>query len=382
MAIFFRLALLYLIGCIHLASGKCPKHEALLHNFKPICYLDKRETIQLWAKIVPEPWEDNRLFGSISNTEYLTFSLTSWETSSEQQGIGVISRDINAVIRLRNKNTADSNRLSETAQEVSFAIKAFSEDTSCTTLKAETNITVGCPVDRHIFPRGKPSSCNGFQNLTFIVPRNQRRRLFLEDDETLDKLVNYDFHRLGCPFSRQKNDPFKPVIDLYDGETFVEEVDANYILWEQQNRIGFEYSATMKEAGCIKEAQSWEGMVKSRKGTNKAEAWSKQNYHSCFEDSASGPERQYDLHQLYEILNSSAASSHVVWNDVGVFIFTVKVIDQEFSFCNLTMEFAVQVTGASSFYEELPSFVTLGSSCLTIVFVVLSAYYVTIFYSA
>ena len=55
-----------------------------------------------------------------------------------------------------------------------------------------------------------------------------------------------------------------------------------------------------------------------------------QNYHSCFEDSASGPERQYDLHQPYEILNSSAASSHVVWNDVGVFIFTVKVIDQEF----------------------------------------------------
>ena len=46
------------------------------------------------------------------------------------------------------------------------------------------------------------------------------------------------------------------------------------------------------------------------------------------------------------------------------------------------MEFAVQVTGTSSFYEELPSFVTLGSSCLTIVFVVLSAYYVTIFYSA
>ena len=33
----------------------------------------------------------------------------------------------------------------------------------------------------------------------------------------------------------------------YDGELFLEEVDANYVLWEQQGRAGFEYSATMKE---------------------------------------------------------------------------------------------------------------------------------------
>ena len=33
----------------------------------------------------------------------------------------------------------------------------------------------------------------------------------------------------------------------YDGELFLEEVDANYVLWEQQGRAGFKYSATMKE---------------------------------------------------------------------------------------------------------------------------------------
>ena len=33
----------------------------------------------------------------------------------------------------------------------------------------------------------------------------------------------------------------------YDGELFLEEVDTNYVLWEQQGRAGFEYSATMKE---------------------------------------------------------------------------------------------------------------------------------------
>ena len=33
----------------------------------------------------------------------------------------------------------------------------------------------------------------------------------------------------------------------YDGETFVKEVDANYILWEQHSRTGYQYSATMKQ---------------------------------------------------------------------------------------------------------------------------------------
>ncbi|XP_015774792.1 PREDICTED: uncharacterized protein C1orf101-like isoform X2 [Acropora digitifera] len=104
----------------------------------------------------------------------------------------------------------------------------------------------------------------------------QRKDIFLEGDDTSDKLVDYDLEHLGCPFKRLKNEPFKPVIDLYDGELFLEEVDANYVLWEQQGRAGFEYSATMKEAGCIREAQSWELMIKSMQGTNKEAAWSKQ----------------------------------------------------------------------------------------------------------
>ncbi|XP_015774788.1 PREDICTED: uncharacterized protein LOC107352976 isoform X2 [Acropora digitifera] len=71
-----------------------PEHEALLHNFKPMYYIDQRETIQLWAKVIPERWQDNRLIGSLSNTDYLAFNLTSWETSSETQGIGVTTRDV------------------------------------------------------------------------------------------------------------------------------------------------------------------------------------------------------------------------------------------------------------------------------------------------
>ena len=48
------------------------------------------------------------------------------------------------------------------------------------------------------------------------------------------------------------------------------------------------------------------------------------------------------------------------------------------SFCNLTAEFAVQVVGARSLEEEIPTFVVLGSSCLIIIIMVLSAYYTNV----
>ncbi|XP_044162721.1 uncharacterized protein LOC122947465 isoform X1 [Acropora millepora] len=147
-------AVIFLLAHIHMISGECSKHEALLHNFKPMYYIDQRETIQLWAKVIPERWQDNRLIGSLSNTDYLAFNLTSWETSSETQGIGVTTRDVNAVIRLKNKLPGNINRLRESPVEVSFAIKTFSEDSACSTLKAETTVTVGCPPFRRIFPRG------------------------------------------------------------------------------------------------------------------------------------------------------------------------------------------------------------------------------------
>lgn len=55
-----------------------------------------------------------------------------------------------------------------------------------------------------------------------------------------------------------------------------------------------------------------------------------QNYRSCFEDPANNSSPNVDLSQPYEILNSSKSSSQILWNDVGMFVFTLKVVDPEF----------------------------------------------------
>ena len=45
------------------------------------------------------------------------------------------------------------------------------------------------------------------------------------------------------------------------------------------------------------------------------------------------------------------------------------------SFCNLTVEIAVQVNAVRGLMEEIPTFVVLGSSSLTSTIMVVSAYY-------
>ncbi|XP_066026029.1 cation channel sperm-associated auxiliary subunit epsilon-like [Pocillopora verrucosa] len=371
------LSFAHIILTFNPAMAKCPKHEVLLHNFKPTYFLDKGETIKAWAMLIPEPWEDNRLIGSLSNTEHLTFSLASQESFSDTHGIGVISRNVTVSLKERKRRNEGHNHASEEGINVLFGVEAFSEDHSCATLKAETNVTIGCPSNRRIIPRGKPTRCGSFKNFSYVVSSGQQRKISHENDEVSDKTVVYDLLKLGCPLSVQSSEPFKPIIDVYDGETFVKEVDVNFVLWEQHGRAGYKYSKTMKEVGCVREAQSWEKMINSMKGGSIESAWSKENYQTCFQESADGSISANNLYERYEILNSSGAASHIVWTDVGTFVFLLKVLDPEFSFCNLTVEFGVQVHGVRSAMQEIPTFVVLGSACLTIVVLMLSAFHTT-----
>jgi len=338
------------------------------------------EKLEAWAKLIPEPWGDNRMIGSLSNTEHLTFNLKSSETSVEQQAIGVISR--NVTVSIEKKVSQGGHKSYNYTRDVVFTIKAFSEDQSCVTLKAETNVTIGCPGNRHIIPRGKPTNCDSFRNYSYVLRSDQQKHFSFANREVSDKTIEYDFDKLGCPLRVQNNEPFRPVIHLYDRETFVKEVDVNYIMWEQHGRADYKYSATMKEAGCISEAQSWEKMIRESTQTTQVEtmeaAWSKENYQSCFQQSPNSASSEDNLDQPYEILNISGDASNIVWNDIGIFVFTLKVIDPDFSFCNLTVEFGVQVYSAESPMEEIPTFLVLGSSCLATIILLFSVYYTSV----
>ncbi|XP_072123001.1 cation channel sperm-associated auxiliary subunit epsilon-like [Mobula birostris] len=95
--------------------------------------------------------------------------------------------------------------------------------------------------------------------------------------------------------------------------------------------------------GCLREAQTWESML-SRSGSYKhiSDAWGPENYRSCYET----PGLIRNMHRPYEILNSSN-SVFITWptDHTGIYLFTVKVLDSNYSFCKLTAHFAVETYG-------------------------------------
>ncbi|XP_050806340.1 cation channel sperm-associated auxiliary subunit epsilon [Gopherus flavomarginatus] len=209
----------------------------------------------------------------------------------------------------------------------------------CATNNKLTHFFVGCPPSRHIvIHRPSAITCIKHNFTTYKIPGE-----YLWDPTTEDLVVNYDWDKYGCLMDLYYAIPFHPDIALYDGSTFVETVEANFILWEIHGRSDYSYNSSMKQVGCLREAQTWISMLEEHENSTLDEIWGPQNYRSCFQ-SELGP--LGDLNQLYQILNHSGYNS-LIWPTEysGIYVFRVKIVDPNFSFCDLNTIFAVRTYG-------------------------------------
>ncbi|XP_067844539.1 cation channel sperm-associated auxiliary subunit epsilon-like [Heptranchias perlo] len=156
--------------------------------------------------------------------------------------------------------------------------------------------------------------------------------------------VPYDKNKFGCPIRVYYKTPFKPDLELYLGEKLLYNVFANYIIWEEHERTDFYYNTTMLQAGCQHEAQTWKSMLEQHKEKHvlHKDVWGPKNYRSCFERHGSIG----TMDQPYEILNRTGPM-HLIWptDHTGVYLFNVKIVDPNYSFCELTARFAVETYG-------------------------------------
>jgi hypothetical protein len=136
---------------------------------------------------------------------------------------------------------------------------------------------------------------------------------------------------------------FRPIVDLYDGDTFVEEVTANYVVYEVTGRSDFTYNATVKQVGCQSRPVSWSEI--DNKGLSEWE-WSPEYMRDCFESNSEEPVMNGNLE--YEVMNSSGISyiKFPVDGNEGLFYFKIQIVDPEYSYCTLRGRFALQVYGA------------------------------------
>ncbi|KAF4018360.1 hypothetical protein G4228_009855 [Cervus hanglu yarkandensis] len=157
------------------------------------------------------------------------------------------------------------------------------------------------------------------------------------------KRVKYNWDKYGCPLRVDFREKFRPLVQLYNDNGYVEDVEVNFIVWEIHGRDDYSFNNTMKKSGCLNEAQTWNSMIELNKHLPLEEVWGPENYKHCFSYAIGKPG---DLSQPYEIINKSNYN-HLVWplDHSGMYVFRVKILDPNYSFCNLTTIFAIETFG-------------------------------------
>ncbi|XP_033637925.1 cation channel sperm-associated protein subunit epsilon-like [Asterias rubens] len=344
---------LELAGSLHSLENTCQYNHLEHGDTAGIYYLDRGDTVQLWTSLTFPAGSDVKLQVISSASSWLHIG------ESDYWDYHPGSLAVNKTLTVQS-----SDNLLEGVADYYEDLERFTGDAVVEVTPDQDDITcmrpstmvarlsIGCPPGRHIRVR-KPEFCQHFNNYT--IPRDG----YLEKDGTEavnDKVVEYDWSAFGCPIPSHYQATFRPTLDLYDSDDKVIELSSNYVMYEEQGRTDYSYSATMLQAGCQSLAQTWSSMINgSHNMTSSSPLWGPHNYKSCFTVNVST--NAADLRtQSYQVLNNTGVSS-IKWSttrNTSIYQFTATVVDPKFSFCHLQTRFAVEVYGLPGAVVEKP----------------------------
>nr|KAF6395086.1 catsper channel auxiliary subunit epsilon [Rousettus aegyptiacus] len=211
----------------------------------------------------------------------------------------------------------------------------------CPAAQKVFQVAVGCDFSKFIAVKGFDRKSCRWHDFFYIIKKS-----YLRDRPSKNLRVKYDWKKYGCPLRLNFKEKFHPVLQLYSDDGYIEDVDVNFIVWEIHGRDDYSFNNTMKTSGCLNEAQTWNSMHKLNKHLPLEYAWGPENYNHCFSYAIGKPG---DLNQPYEIINKSN-HNHLVWpmQHTGMYVFRAKILDPNYSFCNLTAIFAIEIYGTIS----------------------------------
>ncbi|XP_019356159.2 cation channel sperm-associated auxiliary subunit epsilon isoform X2 [Alligator mississippiensis] len=327
-------------GTSYSLFDECP-YLAFHHNIDlNVYYLDKGDEVTFWAQIL---FQEN--LGLFVDVRIHRPELLEQATHVEYEIAHEICTKNQTITFYQNVDYSESldymKTVHETTGVMTVEVRPSMTGRACSTVRKLSYLFVGCPPSRHIVIQKPPGiTCIKHNFTSYKLPGN-----FLWHSSPKDTVADYDWDKYGCLMEVYYRDPFRPEIALYDGNTFVKMVEANYILWEIKGRTDFGYNSSMGDVGCSREAQNWFSLLENHKNQEIEldDIWGPQNYNSCFEFSHKNLQ---DLSQQYHILNHSGSNS-LIWNteQSGIYVFKVKILDPNFSFCDLKTFFAVHTYG-------------------------------------
>nr|XP_020837756.1 uncharacterized protein C1orf101 homolog [Phascolarctos cinereus] len=300
-------------------------------------YLDKRDELTFWAQVI---YREN--LGVYPIVEiYGRKLLKEKRDVSYEIALGICTKNLTVTFyqKVDYEGVKNYGELQEEHMgHVMIQLRPSQFARTCPLSSQAVHVFVGCSSQRYLELKGyKENLCQG-KNATYVIEKK-----YLRGNPPEDKFINYNISKYGCPIKISMTKSFHPVLHLYEGGRFIEEVKANFIIWEINGRKDFGYTLSMSDAGCVNEAQSWKSMMAQNKDVPLEEVWGPHNYRHCFSFSTGKPG---DLTQPYEIINLTNKND-IVWRNhhIGFYVFQAKIIDPNYSFCNLTITFAIETFG-------------------------------------
>nr|XP_044988980.1 cation channel sperm-associated protein subunit epsilon [Jaculus jaculus] len=319
------------------AKEKCP-YMAFHDNVGSILnFLDKGENLSVWAQIVyPE-----NVGLSIIVDVYGPDILKQKQENDYEVALGYCTKSLVTVF-FQNINYEGSSDYFQKQKDnmglLLIQLRPSEYSKVCPVPLKVFQIAVGCDVNKHILVRGFSSITCRHRDFSYIIDKS-----YLRQRPSKNLKVLYDWAKYGCPLKLNFKQKFQPVLELHDGNGYVRDVTANFIMWEIHGRDDYNYNNTMKQSGCLNEAQTWKKMTMLYQNLSLDDVWGPQNYKPCFSYAIGKPG---DLNQPYEIMNLTN-NNYVYWpmDHSGMYVFRVKILDPNYSFCNLTATFSIETYG-------------------------------------
>ncbi|XP_077200601.1 cation channel sperm-associated auxiliary subunit epsilon-like [Paroedura picta] len=319
----------------------CP-YISFQHNMKlNVYYVDMKEHVTFWTQIVF--LENLGLFSEITihkpnllkQKTYVNYEIARGICTKNKTITFYHDQDYSHVFQYQ-------EALNKSEGIMIVELQPSSTGRQCTVFSKISYIYVGCPPSKHVAIE-KPSVCKD-ENFTFSIPGQ-----YLLDNKDKDLEVKYNKELYGCLIDVFYEDPFRPTVALYKHKKFVKFIESEYVLWEINGRTDFLYNATMAQVHCLREAQSWSVMYPEKEEGKKLnittldQLWGPHNYQSCFQSEHG---ETGNLKQTYEIMNHSGINS-IIWptDHSGIYLFKLKILDPNFSFCDFSIYFAIRTYG-------------------------------------
>ncbi|XP_007902293.1 cation channel sperm-associated protein subunit epsilon isoform X5 [Callorhinchus milii] len=300
------------------------------HNKKsPIYNMDMTEELTFWAQII---YADN--FGVEVEALILNHKLLELNYQINYQLHGRFYVNNKTITLTHNKDYRKAKNymaaIKSTSGVLTLEFQPSMVSSSCIISSNTISfISVGCPPRKHIkVQRDHPVKCTFHDKQSYIISRHH------VTNSLIDILAYYDKPRYGCPMQIHHKKSYKPTILLYIGEKLIEKVNVQYVIWEKYNRNDFSFNDSIKKVVCNSKTESI--LVKDR--PHKMNNWKESIINPCTE---------FDYpNTSYMTLNSSS-DRFLTWptDHNALFLFHVKIVDPNFSFCNLTATFAIETYG-------------------------------------